>query len=83
MHCSCNIKVGAKGPGCPFVILLILYAHLFCVKDTSGTTFPRNLKFGTNDKYDYRIRPNYRTVRLGFSKLLGTLRCDKICTYTY
>ena len=31
----------------------------------------------------YRIRPNYRTVRLGFSKLLGTLRCDKICTYTY
>ena len=31
----------------------------------------------------YRIRPNYRTVCLGFSKLLGTLRCDKICTYTY
>ena len=26
----------------------------------------------------YRIRPNYCTVRLGFSKLLGTLRCDKI-----
>ena len=24
----------------------------------------------------YRIRPNYRTVRLGFSKLLGTLRYD-------
>ena len=22
-------------------------------------------------------------MRLGFSKLLGTLRCDKICTYTY
>ena len=34
-------------------------------------------------KSRYRIRPNYRTVRLGFSKLLGTLRCDKICTYTY
>ena len=32
--------------------------------------------------FSYRIRPNYRTVRLGFSKLLGTLRCDKICTYT-
>ena len=30
---------------------------------------------------NYRIRPNYRTVCLGFSKLLGTLRCDKICTY--
>ena len=22
-------------------------------------------------------------MHLGFSKLLGTLRCDKICTYTY
>ena len=29
----------------------------------------------------YRIRPNYRTVRLSFSKLLGTLTCDKICIY--
>ena len=26
----------------------------------------------------YRIRPNYRTARLGFSKLLGTLSCCKI-----
>ena len=26
----------------------------------------------------YRIRPNYRTVHLGSSKLLGTLSCDKI-----
>ena len=26
----------------------------------------------------YRIRPNYRTVRLGFSELLGTLSCAKI-----
>ena len=26
----------------------------------------------------YRIRPNYRTVRLGFSKLLGALNCCKI-----
>ena len=25
--------------------------------------------------------PNYRTVRLGFSKLLGTLICSKICIY--
>ena len=29
----------------------------------------------------YRIRPNYRTVRFGFSKLLGTLICGKICIY--
>ena len=32
-------------------------------------------------KQDYRIRPNYRTVRLGISKLLGTLICGKICIY--
>ena len=31
--------------------------------------------------FAYRIRPNYRTVRLGFSKLLGTLICGKICIY--
>ena len=29
----------------------------------------------------YRIRPNYCTVRLGFSKLLGTLSGGKICFY--
>ena len=29
----------------------------------------------------YRIRPNYCTVHLGFSKLLGTLICGKICIY--
>ena len=29
----------------------------------------------------YRIRPNCHTVRLGFSKLLGTLICGKICIY--
>ena len=29
----------------------------------------------------YRIRPNYCTVHLGFSKLLGTLSCGKICIY--
>ena len=27
----------------------------------------------------YRIRPNNRTVRLGFSKLFGTLSCVKTC----
>ena len=30
---------------------------------------------------NFRIQPNYRTVRLGFSKLLGTLICGKICIY--
>ena len=29
----------------------------------------------------YRIQPNYRNLRLGFSKLLGTLICGKICIY--
>ena len=29
----------------------------------------------------YRIRPNYRTVRSGFSILLRTLICGKICIY--
>ena len=29
----------------------------------------------------YRIKPNNRTVHLGFSKLLGTLICGKICIY--
>ena len=34
-----------------------------------------------SDVEAYRIRPNYRTVRLGFSKLQGTLICGKICIY--
>ena len=29
----------------------------------------------------FRIRPNYHTVRLGFSKILG--KCSKICSYLY
>ena len=29
----------------------------------------------------YCIRPNNHTVHLGFSKLLGTLSCGKICIY--
>ena len=32
-------------------------------------------------KFYYRIQPNYRTVRLGSSKLMGTLSCGKICIY--
>ena len=34
-----------------------------------------------NFRCSYHIRPNYRTVCLGFSKLLGTLSCGKICIY--
>ena len=30
-------------------------------------------------KLKYRIQPNYRTVHLCFSELLGTLSCVKIC----
>ena len=29
----------------------------------------------------YRIRPNYRTVRLSFSNLQDTLICGQICIY--
>ena len=29
----------------------------------------------------YRIRPNYRTVRLGISNLQETLICGQICIY--
>ena len=42
----------------------------------SGKSFPQFLH---NSKY--RIRPNYRTVRSGFSKLLRTLICGIICIY--
>ena len=50
-------KIRAMGPGplelFPFVVLAILMAMAFsCVKDISGTTLPRNLKFCTHDKYD-------------------------------
>ena len=31
---------------------------------------------------EYRIRPNYRTMRLGFSKLLGKLVVKYVPTYT-
>ena len=30
----------------------------------------------------YRIQPNYRTVRLGFSKMLGKLVVKQVPTYT-
>ena len=35
-----------------FSVCLSVCLHLFCVKDISGTTLPRNLKFCTHDKYD-------------------------------
>ena len=50
-------KIRAVGPGplelFPFVVLAILMAMAFiCVKDISGITLARNLKFCTHDKYD-------------------------------
>ena len=55
--CIVRKKIRAMGPGplelFPFVVLVILMAMAFiCVKDISGTTLPRNLKFCTCDKYD-------------------------------
>ena len=55
--CIVGKKIRVMGPGplelFPFVVLAILMAMAFsCVKDISVTTLPRNLKFGTNDKYD-------------------------------
>ena len=55
--CIVGKKKRAMGPGplelFPFVVLAILLAMAFiCVKDISGTTLPRNLKFYTHDLYD-------------------------------
>ena len=37
--------------------------------------------FRTKKKIYYRIRPNYHTVRFGFSNLQDTLICGQICIY--
>ena len=56
--CIVGKKIRAMGPGplqlFPFVLLAILMAMVafICVKDISGTTLPRNLKFFTHNKYD-------------------------------
>ena len=55
--CIVGKTIRAMGPGplelFPFVVLAILMAMAFiCVKDISGTTLPRNLKFCSLDKYD-------------------------------
>ena len=55
--CIVGKKIRAMGPGplelFPFVVLATLMAMAFiCVKDISGTTLPRTLKFCTHDKYD-------------------------------
>ena len=55
--CIMGKKIRAVGPGplelFPFVVLAILMGMAFiCVKDISGTTLPRYLKFCTHDKYD-------------------------------
>ena len=59
-------KIRAMQPGplvalFPFVALAVLMAMAFiCVKDISGTTLPRNLKFCTHDKCDklYCVKEN-------------------------
>ena len=45
-------KTRAMGPGPLELFPFLVLAIKFCVKDISGTTLPRNLKFCTHDKYD-------------------------------
>ena len=40
------------------------------------------LEIKQSEKWNYCIRPNYRTMRLGFSKLLGKLVVKYVSTYT-
>ena len=42
----------------------------------------RTVSSGHSLSLYYRIRPNYRTVRLGFSKLLGKLVIKYVASYT-
>ena len=51
----------------------VSHSAIFSKKDFAIVS---NLRF-----FYYRIRPNYRTVCLGFSKLQGTLGCGKIRIY--
>ena len=56
-NCIVGKKIRAMVSGplvlIPFVVLAILVAMAFiCVKDISGTTLPRSLKFCIHDKYD-------------------------------
>ena len=48
----------------------------FCIIWSGSALFASYPLKGLQTKY--RIRPNFRTVRLGFSKLLGTHSCGKI-----
>ena len=56
--CIVGKKIGAVGSGHLRVIsfccsgYLCVSKHLFCAKDFSRTTTPRNLKLSTHDKYD-------------------------------
>ena len=56
--CIVGKKIKVMGPGplelFPFVVLAIKFCIFlnFFVKDISGTTLPRNLKFCTHNKYD-------------------------------
>ena len=46
MHYTCDMKIGASGPGLlelyPFFIFHYFDMHLFSVKDISGNTLPTN-----------------------------------------
>ena len=50
--CIVGKKIRAMGPGPLELFPFVVVAIKFCVKDISGTTLPRNLKFCTHDKYD-------------------------------
>ena len=53
-----------------------------CLVELSGLgNYNKYLQCRFSKNKMYCIRPNYRTVHLGFSKLLGTLICGKICIY--
>ena len=68
--CIVGKKIRAMGPGplelFPFVVLAILMAIAFiCVKDISGTTLPRNLKFCTHDTYSCIVGKKIRAMGPG------------------
>ena len=77
--------LGSSSHICPkgfFVSRRPIYRQVNMIFHFMGNTFTGcnlfQVVFVPFRKRIYRIRPNYRTVRLGFSKLLGTLSCCKI-----
>ena len=63
---------------------IYLNRRVFVMLCSVIVSFPEHLLYycsRTAQYSKYRIRPNYRTVRSGFSKLQRTLICGKICIY--